>query len=56
MVFTAIQTTDLIESPDQMGVPARSRQYLADNKGLAFVHDLIDFKDSDTWRLIFYNI
>ena len=39
-----------------MGVPARSRQYLVDNEGLAFVHDLIYFKGSNTWRQITDNM
>ena len=50
MDFTAIQTTNFTEITDQTGVTARSCQYLADNEGLAFVHDLIEFKDSGTWR------
>ena len=50
MVFTDLQTTTFIESPDQMSVPDSSRQYSVDNGGLSFVHNLIDFKDSNTWR------
>ena len=43
MVYNAAQTTTFIENPAQMGVYDRICQYLADNEGLMFVHEFIDY-------------
>ena len=52
MVYTAAQTTAFIENPAHMGVCARNCQYLSDNEVLAFIHKLIDYVDTDTWKQI----
>ena len=39
-----------------MGVSARTRQYLAYNEGLTFVHELIDYVETDTWKKIMDNM
>ena len=56
MVYTGAQTTIFFESPAQSGIPACTQQYLADNEGLEFVHELIDYMDNDTWKKITDNM
>ena len=56
MVYTTAQTTSFIKNPAQMGVSARTLQYLVDNEGLTFVHGLIDHLETDTWKQITDNM
>ena len=56
MVYNAAQTTTFIENPAQMGVYDRICQYLADNEGLMFVHEFIDYVQTDTWKQITDNM
>ena len=50
MLYTAAQTTTFIKNPEQMGVSACTHQYIADNEGLVFFHELIDYLETDTWK------
>ena len=56
MVYTGAQNTIFFESLAESGTPARMRQYLADNEGLEFVHELIDYMENDTWKQITDNM
>ena len=56
MVYTTAQTTSFIKNPAQMGVSARTLQYLVDNEGLTFFHGLIDHLETDTWKQITDNM
>ena len=56
MIYTAAQTTASVKNPAQMGVSASTRKYLADNEGLMFVQDLIDFVETETWNQITDNM
>ena len=56
MIYTAAQITAFIKNPAQMGVSASTRKYLADNEGLMFVQDLIDFVETETWNQITDNM
>ena len=56
MLYTAAQTTAIIENPAHMDVSARTHQYLADNEGLTFIHELIDYVETDTWKQITDNM
>ena len=56
MVYIAAQTTALIKNTSQMDVSACTRQYLSDNEGLTFVHELIDYIEPNTWKQITDNM
>ena len=56
MVYNDAQTTKFIKNPAHMGVSALTCQYLAHNEGLTFIHELIDYVDTDTWKQITDNM
>ena len=56
MVYTAAQTTTFIKFFAQMGVYDHNRLYLVDNGGLTFVHEFIDYVETDSWKQITDNM
>ena len=50
MVISVPDTTAFFEDANQMGIPARTREYLRTSEGLDSIDDLIDFKNDDTWK------
>ena len=39
-----------------MGVSALTHQYLSNNEGLTFFHELIEYVETDTWKIITDNM